>query len=137
MQKKTKLRNQVVELLAPVYKTTKNTIKRAIKSAAKAIQKHSDRHDKYRRKEQEEQLEGENRCNQSRTNSTKRLSARLQEARHAREVSLGKGEEGYSNVCHLDEFYDRELFPSHWEKVGSVDPWELMFAFHEETTQEL
>jgi hypothetical protein len=137
VQKKTKLRNQVVELLAPVYKTTKNTIKRAIKSAAKAIQKHSDRHDKYRRKEQEEQLEGENRCNQSRINSTKRLSARLQEARHAREVSLGKGEEGYSNVCHLDEFYDRELFPSHWEKVGSVDPWELMFAFHEETTQEL
>ena len=56
----------------------------------------------------------------------------MREARHAREVSLAQGEKGQSDLKHLDEFYDQELFSSHWDQVGSVDPWELIFAYHEQ-----
>ena len=130
--KKEKLRSHIGALLVPIYKTTESTTKRAIKTAVKAIQKHMDRHEKYRKREDDDQREQEDRWNKNRTNSTKRLSDRLREARHAREVSLAKGEKGQSDLKHLDEFYDQELFSSHWDHVGSVDPWELIFAYHEQ-----
>ena len=133
---KNTLRSRVGKLLAPVYKTTESTMKRLIKAAGKMVQKHTDRHNKYKKKEQDDQREQEDKWDRNRTKSTTHLSGRLREARHSRDISLARGEQGHCDLNQLDAFYDNELFPSHWSNVGSVDPWELMFAFHEQAEPE-
>jgi hypothetical protein len=130
-EKKRRLRSRIGELLVPVLNSTESTMKRSIKSANKVVQKHSDRYDKLQRKQQDEGQEHGDRWDRNRDDSTQRFSSRLREAQHEREASMIKGKRGFEDVCGLDEFFDKELFPTHWSHLGPVDPWELIFAFHE------
>jgi hypothetical protein len=129
--KKRRLRSRIGELLVPVLNSTESTMKRAIKSANKVVQKHTDRYEKLHRKQQDEGQEHGDRWDRNRGDSTQRFSSRLREAQHEREASMMKGQRGYEDVCDLDEFFDKELFQTHWSHLGPVDPWELIFAFHE------
>jgi hypothetical protein len=42
---------------------------------------------------------------------------------------MAKGRRGHEDLCHLDAFYDKELFRSQWENLGAVDPWDLICEF--------
>ena len=129
LEQKNKLRARIGALLAPVYKATESTLKRAIKTTGKIISKHNDRHEKVRKRELEDQKEHEDKWNRNRGKSTQRLSQRLKEAQQARSRSLFKGRKSHDDLCHLDAFYDKELFQHQWETLGAVDPWELICEF--------